>query len=218
MITSAYSECHSYDPINLTWRRSVLLWARAGGWWGSLRTGWFQSGCTPAGGKYRTVYRYPTGTAARKGQFLHSSTNYRIGPYQAETAEHKHRSFWFVNFYDNYERASAASERSLFNITENSQYERPGPAWNAFQRLISQQPLGRLICGLLCWVAPSLLPHNSLLLMHLESFDLPTAQVKRDHVSKSGLEERLLRLMGYPMVCFALEFGRPLCPRREGKT
>ena len=27
-----------------------------------------------------------------------------------------------------YERASAASERSLFNITGKSQYERPGPA------------------------------------------------------------------------------------------
>ena len=27
-----------------------------------------------------------------------------------------------------YERASAASERSLFNITEKFQYERPGPA------------------------------------------------------------------------------------------
>ena len=29
---------------------------------------------------------------------------------------------------DYYERASAASERSLFNITGKSQYERPGPA------------------------------------------------------------------------------------------
>ena len=27
-----------------------------------------------------------------------------------------------------YERASALSERILFNITEKSQYERPGPA------------------------------------------------------------------------------------------
>ena len=27
-----------------------------------------------------------------------------------------------------YERASALGERSLFNITEKSQYERPGPA------------------------------------------------------------------------------------------
>ena len=32
-----------------------------------------------------------------------------------------------ITFLD-YERASAASERSLFNITEKSQYERPDPA------------------------------------------------------------------------------------------
>ena len=33
-----------------------------------------------------------------------------------------------------YERASAASERSLFNITEKSQYERPGPVRPGLKR------------------------------------------------------------------------------------
>ena len=33
-----------------------------------------------------------------------------------------------------YERASAASERSLFNITEKSQYERPGPTRPGLKR------------------------------------------------------------------------------------
>ena len=36
-------------------------------------------------------------------------------------------NIWQNNGVTNYERASAASERSLFNITEKSQYERPGP-------------------------------------------------------------------------------------------
>ena len=39
------------------------------------------------------------------------------------------------------------------------------------------------------------------------------SQVKQGHVSKSGLKEKLLRLMGYQMVCFDLEFCRSLCLR-----
>ena len=46
--------------------------------------------------------------------------------------------FAFLKYVENtcygYERASAASERSLFNITEKSQYERPGPTRPGLKR------------------------------------------------------------------------------------
>lgn len=72
---------------------------------------------------------------------------------------------WYV-----YERASAASEWSLFNITENlsmSGPARPGPAWNAFERLISQQLRDRFTCVNFCRVGSSLLPTTGQLSMHV---------------------------------------------------
>ena len=62
-----------------------------------------------------------------------------------------------------YERTSEV----FFNITEKSQYERPGPTWNAFERLISQQPLNRFTCGTFCRIASSLLPTIGQLSMHV---------------------------------------------------
>ena len=69
---------------------------------------------------------------------------------------------WYV-----YERASAASEWSVFNIMKKSQHERPGPAWNAFERLISQPLRDRFTCGNFCRVGSSLLPTTGQLSMHV---------------------------------------------------
>ena len=62
-----------------------------------------------------------------------------------------------------YERASAASERSLFNITEKSQYERSGPTRpETLLRGLYLSNHDRFTRGLLYRVTSSLLPNIEL--------------------------------------------------------
>ena len=61
---------------------------------------------------------------------------------------------------------------------------RPGPPCNPFERLLSQQPRGRLSCGLFCWVAPPLLPRIGQLSMHVgEPLCIYVPRAKRRGVS-----------------------------------
>ena len=57
-------------------------------------------------------------------------------------------------------RARPKAQRVLRGLVEKSKYERPGPAWphDAFDQFISLQPQVRFTCGLLWWLATSLLP------------------------------------------------------------
>ena len=62
-----------------------------------------------------------------------------------------------------YECASAASEAKSFQYLLAKNLSMSGPACSTVERLLSQQLLDRLACGLFCWVAPFLLPSIELL-------------------------------------------------------
>ena len=100
---------------------------------------------------------------------------------------------WLLRASERSERAKSFQYNGKISVwAARAGPARPDLAWNAFQRLISQQPLGRLTCGLLCWVAPSLLPHNSLFLMHLGD-GRGTCHVKSQGRSRCSAEVAILR-------------------------
>ena len=100
--------------------------------------------------------------------------------------------FYYILLYYIFLLRASEVFSTLRNNISMSGPARPGKAWNAFERLISQQPLRRLTCGLLCWVAPSLLPHNWLLLMYLGD-GRGTCHVKNQGCSRCSAEVAILR-------------------------